>query len=191
MNMSMRVREAVIADAEAVARVRVDTWRTAYKGIIRQSFLDAQSYDDKLADWKQILAETGGPTSTFVVEDTDGRVVGFAFAGSERTGDPIFTGQLIAIYILATHQRYGMGRRLVGAVAARLIEQGHRSMLVWVLADNPSRRFYERLGGEPLHRDTTLAIGGDDLVEVAYGWRDLRALSARLQEESAGPMDRG
>lgn len=190
MSIPMRIREAVPADAEAIARVTVDTWRTAYKGIIRQSVLDNLSYADKLADWQQILAETGGPCSTFVAEDTDGRVVGFAFAGSERTGDPTYTGQLIAIYILAKYQRHGTGRRLVGAVAARLLDQGHASMLVWVLADNPCRRFYEALGAERLH-DGILSIGGDGLVEVAYGWQDLRALCRRIEPGSPGSAECG
>jgi hypothetical protein len=47
-------------------------------------------------------------------------------------------------------------------------------MSLWVLEDNgPARRFYERLGGTPIAEKR----GG--LVEVAYGWSDLRRLSER------------
>ncbi len=48
-------------------------------------------------------------------------------------------------------------------------------MLVWVLADNPMRRFYEALGGRLL-REKKVEIGGVALDEVAYGWRDTAAL---------------
>ena len=49
-------------------------------------------------------------------------------------------------------------------------------MLVWVLEDNPAARgFYESLGGEELGRKTT-TIGGRDLTEVSYGWRDFESL---------------
>ncbi len=48
-------------------------------------------------------------------------------------------------------------------------------MLVWVLEQNPARGFYEHLGGVDL-RAKPIQIGGKDLVEVAYGWRDLRTL---------------
>ena len=37
------------------------------------------------------------------------------------------------------------------------------SMLVWVLRDNPSRGFYEELGGRYL-REQVLTIGGADLI---------------------------
>jgi hypothetical protein len=48
-------------------------------------------------------------------------------------------------------------------------------MLVWVLADNPARGFYERLGGRYL-RQKPIEIGGIDLFEAAYGWDDIRVL---------------
>ena len=48
--------------------------------------------------------------------------------------------------------------------------------MVWVLADNPSRRFSEALGGTFV-ADKVIEVGGKALVEVAYGWGDLRALT--------------
>jgi hypothetical protein len=44
-------------------------------------------------------------------------------------------------------------------------------MLTWVLADNPSRRFYERLGGEPAG-ESSVALAGAKLRELAFVWRD-------------------
>jgi hypothetical protein len=39
------IREAVPADAGAVARVHVDSWRTTYRGIIADSILSDLSYE--------------------------------------------------------------------------------------------------------------------------------------------------
>jgi hypothetical protein len=50
-------------------------------------------------------------------------------------------------------------------------------MAVWVLARNPSRRFYEALGGE-LITEQQIERGGESYVEVAYGWRDLSEFQA-------------
>ena len=53
---------------------------------------------------------------------------------------------------------------------------GFSSMLVWVLEDNRRAcRFYESLGGEWVG-GKTVAIGGADLEEVSYGWRDIADL---------------
>jgi len=58
------------------------------------------------------------------------------------------------------------------------MDSGFDTMLVWTLADNPYRRFYERLGGKLLC-DKDIEIGEQKLVEVAYGWDDLGRLLKR------------
>ena len=73
-------------------------------------------------------------------------------------------------------QGRGAGRALVAAVAEALEAQCCQSLMLWVLADNPARRFYERLGGHLLD-ETQTTLGA---VEVAYGWPELKGLSRRL-----------
>jgi UDP-N-acetylmuramate dehydrogenase len=82
-----------------------------------------------------------------------------------------------------------VGRRLVGAVAHALAEAGMPSMLLWVFADNPARRFYEALGGQLVARQT-FELGGTTLAEVAYGWPDVSPLRAQTSEDEAA-SDRG
>ena len=48
-------------------------------------------------------------------------------------------------------------------------------MLVWVLVNNPTREFYSTLGGQRLY-EQEITIGGARLVEVTYGWQDVRGL---------------
>jgi hypothetical protein len=45
-----------------------------------------------------------------------------------------------------------------------------------VLAQNPSRQFYEALGGKYLY-EKPIEIGGANLIKVAYGWPDIHALA--------------
>ncbi len=49
-------------------------------------------------------------------------------------------------------------------------------MLIWVLADNSARHFYEALGGQ-LVKTQTYEEGGVMLEQVGYGWRDLTHLT--------------
>ena len=50
-------------------------------------------------------------------------------------------------------------------------------MLLWVFKDNhPARRFYESMGGEYVEQKT-ITIGGTDLMEVAYGWKDITEIA--------------
>jgi GNAT superfamily N-acetyltransferase len=171
----MLSRRAQVSDASAIARVSVDTWRSAYRGIVPEQYLASLSYDDRAERLRSSLADPDAETCCYVAENDGGAVVGFAWGGPRRVGDERYTGELYAIYVLAERQRAGAGRALMRAVAEDLQRRGMRSMLVWVLAANPSRRFYEALGGKPAGQ-TEIAIGGALLVEVAYGWDDVASL---------------
>lgn len=172
------IREADVSDAAAIARVHVDSWRTTYTGIVPEDYLANLSYSRREQIWYAALSASGSPSFVYVAEDAAGGVVGFASAGPERSGHAVYKGELYAIYILASHQRRGIGRRLTQAVVKRLMEAGIHSMLVWVLADNPFRAFYEALGGRPV-TEQEITIGGARLIEVAYGWRDIHVLLDR------------
>lgn len=177
----MRIREAGPADAAAIAQVHVASWRTTYTGIVSDDYLAALSPEPRERYWSTVLADPHHREAVVVAEDDTGRVVAFASGGPNRESDPDYDSELYAIYLLREHQGQGIGSALARAVASRLIETKRRSMLVWVLAANPSRRFYEALGGQYV-RSQNVTIGGAQLEEVAYGWPDVRVLvpDARL-----------
>lgn len=178
----MKIREAVPGDAAGIARVHVESWRTTYRGVVPQAFLDGLSVEHRTRWWDGMFARADRRRCVFVAEDDDGQVIGFAFAGPESRGDRVYTGEVYAIYLLARHQRRGIGRRLMGAAVERLAALDMQSMLLWVLAENhPSRRFYEAIGGQEL-RTEPIEIGGAELEEAAYGWTDTAALARSLMQ---------
>jgi len=170
----MPIREARESDAAAIARIHVDTWRTTYRGIIADEVLDGMSYDAAERAARSRIAEPEMGTFAYVAEEDDGQVIGFVWGGPDRDNNPRYKGEVYAIYILKDYQRNGIGRLLLTAASARLLEQGLGSMLTWVFKDNPSRAFYERMGGTLLG-SKPLCIRGRDYEEVAYGWEDLNA----------------
>ncbi|MYA05445.1 MAG: GNAT family N-acetyltransferase [Caldilineaceae bacterium SB0664_bin_22] len=172
----MSIRAAEPADAKAIAKVHIQTWQSSYAGIVPAEFLASLSYQNREAWWVDILEAKQSSMCSFVADVEGEGVVGFAGAGPESDGDRIYLAELYMIYVLQSYQRRGFGRRLFSAVTERLILDGFPSMLLWVLQDNRSAcRFYEALGGKKI-REKTIEIGGVDLVEVAYGWKDLTTL---------------
>jgi ribosomal protein S18 acetylase RimI-like enzyme len=171
----VHIRPATAHDAAAIANVHVESWRTTYKGIVPDDFLAGLSDAPREQIWRQVLINPGSPSFVYVAEGGRGQVVGFVSGGPERRGHPVYTGELYAIYLLAAYQGQGIGRQLVRSLTSRLRREGLTALLLWVLAENPSRIFYERLGGRPVE-EKTVTIGGVPLVEVAYGWLDSRAL---------------
>lgn len=172
------LREATPADAMAIARVHVDSWRETYAGMVPADVLTGLSYERRDAVWREAMAKGPGFFTLVLCHDQN-EVVGFGFAGPERTGDPRFTGEVNAIYVLSRYQRRGYGQALMGALASSLRDAGHRSLLLWVLKVNPACQFYERLGGH-LISEKEVTIGGVQLRAVSYGWDDIDVL-ARLE----------
>jgi L-amino acid N-acyltransferase YncA len=170
----MFIREAQIADAAAIAKVHVDSWRTTYAGILPEEFLARLSYEQRERQWRSSLSNRS--EFIYVAYNAGGEITGCASGGSERSGDPIYRGELYTVYLLEQYQRKGTGRQLISWVAERLLQEGIASMLVWVLAENPSCRFYKTLGAKLL-REENITIGGAEVVEVAYGWLDIHLLA--------------
>jgi len=171
----MVIRPAVIEDAEAVARVHVASWRTTYAGIVPDEFLAALSYERRAEVWRNSLSSQS--QAYLVVAEQDRKVIGFAVGGPNREteANAAYEAELYAIYLLASKQKRGIGRALMKAVAQELVRRGFNSLMVWVLTENPARKFYQTLGGEYM-REKDIEIGGKTLKETAYGWKDLRRL---------------
>lgn len=168
------VRRANTADAGGIAKVHIDSWRSTYSGIVDPEVLASLSYESREQRWLEWLGDGNG--IVLVAEDsTTGRIVGFCHSGETRDRDPRFSSEIYAIYIYREFQGKGIGRALVSETARILGNLGYSSVSVWVLAENPNRRFYEKLGGRPIVR-RAVSIGSSDLEEICFGWTNMAAL---------------
>ncbi|MCA1444574.1 GNAT family N-acetyltransferase [Ensifer sp. IC4062] len=168
---SVYTRQASEKDLEAIARVLVDTWRSTFRGLLSDDFLDGMSYEHQRERHARTMA---GPRTAYfaAVDSRTDEVIGFANGGPNRHSDYPYSGELYAIYIREEYQRRGIGKSLFCALARRLVETGFSSMLVWVLVDNPNRRFYERIGGVPVG-ERPIKLGPATVTEAALVWSDL------------------
>ncbi len=171
------IRKATVEDASAIATVHVVAWKETYRGIVADEVLDNLSIQRRTEQWVNSLSDEIHPYHRAFVAEVNGQVVGFASFGAPQIKDSGFDGELFAIYILKATYKMGIGRMLVRSVVKGLRELGRKSMLVWVLKDNPARGFYEKLGGEYLY-EKPIEIGNESLAEVAYGWRSLDMFAA-------------
>jgi len=170
------IRPAQIDDTLAMALVHVDTWRTSYVGIVPDEHLANLSYDRCQSNWIEHLANSRSEMFTFVAEDQSGQIVAIASGGPLREELGSFDGELYVLYVLKEFQKIGYGRQMVTQIARELGSRDYRSLVIWVLKENPARRFYERLGGQ-LIGEKVVEIGGKQLIDVAYGWSDLSSFN--------------
>jgi ribosomal protein S18 acetylase RimI-like enzyme len=171
----MNVRSATPDDADAIERIRTDTWRETYRGLMPDRVLDALGYDGAR---RRAGMAAMGPDRFALVAEHDGYVVGFCLGGPARESDTAHPGEIYAIYVLPSHHGHGHGAALMRAGAREIMARGWRGMVIWVLRENqPSRDFYERMGGRYL-ADEQREIETVTVTESGYVWDDLSALAA-------------
>jgi ribosomal protein S18 acetylase RimI-like enzyme len=163
----MIIREARLADVEAIARVHVDSWRVAYREIIPVEIIQARTLEQRIEQWLDIVG-TASEGHAWVNVAVDGNeVVGFVSSRAAGDTDGAGVGEVAAIYVAPRRWRAGAGSALLKAAGEALRAAGFEEATLWVLQDNaPARAFYEREGWAADGASQTL--GSTEIVEVRY-----------------------
>lgn len=144
-----QIRDASPDDADAIARVHVQSWRETYAGVLAESNFSQEVLQKRTAFWSWYLGLAPRP-GRMVVAEVAGEVVGFANAGDARGEDaehghpPARPLHLFSIYLLSEMHGSGLGQRLLDEVVQTAPAQ------LWVLQSNQRAiAFYQRNGFEP------------------------------------------
>lgn len=167
----MQIRLATEEDYLAIATVHVESWKETYQGIISEEYLSRLSITKRGEIWQEILKNPKPSVVHFVAVNTDDKIIGFADGGPCRDSLP-FDGELYAIYLLKEYQKQGIGRLLFNTLTRHLVNEGFHSMMIWVLKDNPTLKFYLHLGGG-IFSSKKIEIGGKHYDELSVGWSQL------------------
>jgi ribosomal protein S18 acetylase RimI-like enzyme len=162
----IEIRQARLADANAVAAAHDDAWRAAYRGIIPGAELD-KLVNRRGAQWWESAIRKGSRISVLVFGD---QIAGYTNYGRNRARSLHYDGEIYEVYLRPEFQGLGFGRRLFSAARRDLAQSGLRTMVVWALSDNdPAIEFYRALGGRLVARSSE-RFGGKTLDKVAFAW---------------------
>ncbi|MBX6374948.1 MAG: GNAT family N-acetyltransferase [Acetobacteraceae bacterium] len=180
------IRRARPADAAAIGAVHAETWRNTYAGVLPDAYLAALCPRRLGSAYGQVVLDRTHGHAVFVAVASgmaggEGggeppEVIGFASGGRSRR-PALAEGEIETLYLLEDYRERGVGRRLMRAMAAHLKAIGCRSAMLWVLRDNPTRWFYERLGGRLAAREV-IRFAGLDVEQNAMVWDSIESLLA-------------
>lgn len=171
------VRPAQSRDAAGMGSVHIGVWRSAYAGILPDGYLAGLSAPRQAAFYQAGILR-GHPA---LVAEAAGRVIGFATMSLRRTDQDrerlLGQAEIETLYVSDDWRDQGAGRLLMQAAGKTLSDAGAGSAFLWVLSDNPSRWFYQRLRGRRA-ADGFTTVAGTSIPKTAYVWDPIDLLLA-------------
>jgi len=164
--LTIDIRRAEPADAEAIAAVHLEAWHGAYSGIIPHRALNAMISRRGPGWWANAVRRA----ATILVIDVGGKVAGYATIGRNRSRDLKQQGEVYELYIKPEYQGLGLGSRLFKAARQKLNAHGFRGIVVWALEENENAlAFYEGAGGRDIAEGVEV-FDHKALKKIAFIW---------------------
>jgi len=169
--MPFELRPIASSDVDAVAQLHASSWRSAYRGILSDAYLDGDLLGDRMAVWDRRLAQLSPQRYGFLALH-DQEPIGFSFAFI--SDDKEWGTRLDNLHVLPSARGSGIGRALMGKIGHAALEHApSKGVYLWVYEQNQTARgFYERLQAKPVERVVVAAPDGKQIPEWRYVWND-------------------
>lgn len=163
------VRKATNNDIEQIAFINAESWKTTYRGVIDQTFLETLTTEKQLPRAKR-LVESFDIDCIVVYERDTSNVIGFACFGKNREKNVDADSELQAIYLLEQFQGFWAGKILLDEGVRILLNRSSKRMMVSVFeANKTARSFYEKQGGKWIGSDH-VDLAGTRYPTSTYLW---------------------
>ena len=142
----MKIRQATLQDAQAIAHVHVASWQAGYKGLIADSYLQSLSISERTSRWQELLQELDRNQHVLVAEE-DHDVCAFCHFRKQDSPEELrgMWYELHAIYALPSVWGRGVGSELLKASLS--MQEEVMGCYLWALEGNQrAHDFYTRHG---------------------------------------------
>lgn len=164
MDNNIVIRKIKKSNILAVANIRFLGWKTAYKGIVDDEFLDSLDENELIEKFKSNYLSGG-----FIVAEQGEEIIGFCryfFDNSFSANMNDIDCELLAIYIRPDKKHMGVGKKLFAFVITEFYQANKNKMILWCIKDNkPSIDFYIKRGGN-IETEKKVLIGKKEYTEV-------------------------
>ena len=166
----MIFRLATTQDIERIAQLHAQSWKTAYRGLLSDEYLDHRVEADRLTVWNERLRNPAANQWTLVAENENSELSGFVCAFGNK--DPRWGTYIDNLHVHPTLKGRGLGRQLMQQVAEWSIStyQQPKIHLLVLNDNNPAKIFYERVGGQCQETFTEMGHDGHDIRVCRYVW---------------------
>ncbi|HBP63824.1 MAG TPA: GNAT family N-acetyltransferase [Desulfosporosinus sp.] len=162
----MEIRRATLDDVKDISRIYALSWKSAYKGIIPQAYLDELKEDFWVSAFVEWIKDS---VLTVQLISENGRLVGCVAYGKSRDESLPYWGEIVSIYLLPEYFGKGYGNKLLESALLDLKQSGYQDIYIWVLKENQrARHFYEKKKLQCNNDEYVFEIMGEQLIDVRY-----------------------
>lgn len=173
------IRKASKIDAEGITLLHDKVWKSSYRGIFPDEWLDKPLDVIKASIIRrkkkiEIDIENNWPN---IVAISNNQIIGWIAGGLNNDNNYPYDAELNAIYILKDFQYQGIGKVLVKSFVDLVKYNQLTSMILWVLKANSNAiKFYHRLGGKLVGEKKYK----NKFPIVGYAWDDINLINEIL-----------
>jgi ribosomal protein S18 acetylase RimI-like enzyme len=144
VKMSVKIIKASTKDSEIISKLHALSWKTAYKGIVPQEYLDEIKYDFWVDAFQNWISNNILTVQLLYRNETP---VGCIAYGKARDENFLEWGEIVSIYIHPDYWRRGYGHKLLETAILDMKKRGYQNCYLWVLRENHSaQKFYPEIG---------------------------------------------
>ncbi|WP_348943742.1 GNAT family N-acetyltransferase [Chitinibacter sp. FCG-7] len=165
----MQIRFATANDADAIARLHVQSWQQTYRGTLSDHYLDELALAERSQIWQRRLSAPAANQRVWLACD-DKLLLGFCCLYLAQ--DAQWGSYLDNLHVAANAQGLGIGTRLMATAAvcvqAEYIKQG---LYLYCNQSNTSGQyFYRQRGGQVCGSEIWHAPDGSAVKAWRYVW---------------------
>lgn len=165
--VDVTLRAVTSRDSATLAALHTTSWQSAYRGILRDAYLDGPVIHERQATWQARLTAEAAPGVGWIAQH-EAMPIGFVYAYLSH--DATWGTLIDNLHVLPAARGRGIGWRLMQQVA-RAMPVHDPALHLWVFEQNlVARAFYERVGGQVVEAAHKPAPDGGHYPELRMAW---------------------
>ena len=138
----LKIRLAEKKDALDIATINVLGWKTAYRGLIPNSILDAMEITERRIKRTEEAIATA---EIYLVAENENGVIGFLVGGKTRNKDVPYPYEIYIFYVHPNYWRGGIGTALINDFKEKI--KGAPFCVYMLDGNTKALNFYQKMGG--------------------------------------------
>lgn len=160
--LDIRLRKALQADVPEIAQIHVDSWITAFAGLMPDKYINGYSCSSRIDEWDNVIKTNA---ETVVVAETDSKIVGFmSYSAHLHFSDTL---ELSKLYLCPSVYGKSLGSQLLTHLISEAETNNIKAINLYVLDNNESAiRFYKKHGFEYCDGYVSEEFEGETIIDV-------------------------